>query len=64
MIGYDRFLSGKCPNCGSKMVIQPRTIIGGNAGAGKRYVYENFDCSKCDLKFSKLVRDDIPKGIA
>lgn len=65
MIGYDRFLSGKCPRCNEEMTKEPLTVIS-NGGPDKqhRYVYENSSCKKCGDKFSRLVKERRPSGVS
>ena len=70
MIGTDRLLSNRCPECGTFMTVEPKTIIGGRAdgygfapsGPKMRWVYLNFCCDKCGLKFAKLTKELEPVG--
>lgn len=61
MIGYDRFLSGRCPKCGQPLVREPQDVIG-DCGKADRLKYENSSCPSCGEKYARLVKERRPAG--
>ena len=62
MIGYDRFLSGRCPTCNVELEKEPRTVFQAGPDAAHRHAFENTRCPKCGEKYSRLVKERRPAG--
>lgn len=61
---FEKLEKGVCPSCDLPMEAGPRTILGGAAGPGLRHAYDNFECKKCGMRVSWLVKDPVPAGTA